>query len=291
MKKQDVFFLNDYRHYNDRYRGALMNICRNNGFHVHSLGMFEEFWNFIRVIFSGAPIVSSNMRTNLVVMLANPKRGLIIINGLTRWRRLWLLRFVLRVLINCSRMTICVQNYADYRYFQRFCDARVVWVPGSGGERRLFGTQARAVVVTRPRKIVCQADWLTLFSEHYGMAVSLVGCDESDSILSGFDFENIEVQGYVDQKDIFVTGNSFLQLPGFGEGVPHSLVDAMCSGMPIWMTKIEFLQFGFNKLGMSLAEMGPFGSLIYSDESAAKVGQDVVCAEYFREALQSFGAS
>jgi hypothetical protein len=283
---KDIYFLNEYRHYNVRYRSALMNVCRRSGFNVYSLGMFEEPLRFLKAIFSDAIIISSNMRTNLVVMLINSSHGIIIVNGLTRWRRTKFLRFVMRVLIGRSSMSVCVQSYADYRYFRRFCSAELIWVPGSGGKARSVGNQARAVVVTRPRKFKLQEKWLRIFIEQCGIPVSIVGCEASDVALSGAKLFKTEAQGYVDQKYIFASGNTFLQLPGFGEGVPHTLVDAICSGMPIWISKGDFIRFGLYKLGMRITKASPFGRLEYSSDSENKVEQEAICAQYLRAALR-----
>ena len=51
--------------------------------------------------------------------------------------------------------------------------------------------------------------------------------------------------GYVDQSKIMSFAKGFLVPYGYGEGIPHSLVDAIISGADIYLTKKNFISYGF----------------------------------------------
>ncbi len=73
---------------------------------------------------------------------------------------------------------------------------------------------------------------------------------------SVIDCDQIDYKGYVPQDDLFKCFSTFVQLPGYGEGIPHSLVDAVVSNMQVVISKKQFIEFGLYKLGFKISGLG-----------------------------------
>ena len=249
-----VCFVNDKVDYNVRYRSDLMRALAVK-YKVKSCGLYDDVLSFLFTLFSivspnNQVVVSSNLKSNLVVFLFFWKSKIIIINGLGRFRRSPKLRTVLVFLIKCQRREniILVQNYADYRFFrkQNYSLTKIYWMPGSGGIKRSVGLdQYSASVITRDSKLPNQIKSIREFySSGLGPArLKLIGVTRGRNI----DFNNIphEFVGYVDQEKILSFSKNIIVPDGYGEGIPHNLVDAIVSNASIFLTKRNYIQYGF----------------------------------------------
>jgi hypothetical protein len=197
-------------------------------------------------------IIGSNLKTNLVILLFFWKKKIIIINGLGRFRRSKLLRLFLIFLIKYQfrNNKIFIQNYADYRYFRskNLKSTQVHWLPGSGGVKRQLGsTTSNVAVITRESKLPTQINSLKDFarSDRELRRLAIVGVEYTEaSSLSDFRFD---FMGYVSQNDILSFSNNLLVPDGYGEGIPHTLVDALSSGARIFLSKRNYIGYGFYK--------------------------------------------
>ena len=257
--KKRVFVVNDQAHLNTRYRKSFIELASSLGFNVKTIGLFDSRAGLLRaildIVLGGYDIiVSSNLRSNVVVLLLSNVPTLIILNGLGRLRVSGFFRGIILFFMSRRKTTVfAVQNYADFRYFQRYCKAaQLAWVPGSGGVQRQIA-EVGATIVQRDEKIkYIVPSLLELYNSCPSIGrLNVVGCSDQsalDRLLVGVDFTNL---GYVVQDDIFKSGRFFLQPSGYGEGFPHSLADAIVSGMPILIDNREYLRYGLSRIGSS----------------------------------------
>ncbi len=253
-----VCFLNDKKVLNDQYRSSLMGLFRNREYVVCSVGLFHPRWSspvrLVRMVLSLYPrAVSSNFRTNLVFLSAFWLSGLVILNGLGRYRNRWALRaFLITVLRFTKTKQIAAQSYADYRYLRRFARLgdRLNWVPGSGGTVKTVGTGQGFVAVQRDSKLPLIADDIIDLLSHLDAKtqLQLVGCRDQDFAHAVLPESRICLKGVVPASDILAYGSTFVQPSGYGEGFPHSLADALVSGMDVIIARREFLRSGLYRL-------------------------------------------
>lgn len=254
-----ILIINDDAGLNERYRSRLFEILKEKGYQVKSVGLFQPLWFFPFRIFQLAILapryaISSNLRSNLVVLAVPRLQGLVILNGLGRHRARKLLRFILIAMIRrTKKKTIAVQCYADYRYFRRFASdcKKLVWVPGSGGTVKETGTSLdRFVAVQRDSKLPLVAKDLRELINHLEehQTLELVGCSDrqaADRILSA---HRVNVHGVVSPYAILKSGAVFVQPSGYGEGFSHSLADAIVSEMKVLVARREYIRSGLYKL-------------------------------------------
>ena len=203
----------------------------------------NTFLIFLKAIFEYETTVTSDGKINLIYALFSNCKQLLILNGLGKYESnsvvRWLFIYSLR---RKQHLIMAAQNYRDYRYFRRFSklDAQIFWVPGSGGSQRVIGNSRVPVIITRQAKVKSlEARSLILnsmFDEVY-----VVG--QIDHYFSRL----FSIVGEVDQEDIFVLSNHFIQLDGYGEGIPHSLCDAIVSKMKITIEKTAYIKYGLYK--------------------------------------------
>jgi len=240
-----VLFVNDKAQYNMRYRSHLIQYFVQKGYQVETIGMFEYrfFLNLIRISLGRNTLVSSNLKANLICLLVFYSKGLVILNGLGRLRRNRKLRILILALfaINKSKV-ICVQNFADFRYFRRFADSRLRFVLGSGGECRTIAAQG-LMVVSRANKLRVVADDIRLVSKIFGLQVAVAGTSQDEVASAGLD-DCCLGMGYLPQRDLLSIGALFVQPRGYGEGFPHSLADAIVSGCKILIHEKSCVEFG-----------------------------------------------
>lgn len=259
LADRKIWVINDHATLNARYRSRLIEILKDKGYHVENIGLFHPSWTFpVRVLklvlFPPRYAISSNLRSNLVVLAVPRLRGLVILNGLGRHRRRKFLRLMLVAMIRrAKKKSVAVQCYADYRYFRRFASdcVRLAWVPGSGGTIKETGTsQDRYVAVQRDSKLPLVAkDLRELIDrlEQY-QTLELVGCNDrraAERILSA---HRVNVHGTVPSDAILHAGAVFVQPSGYGEGFSHSLADAIVSEMRVLVAKREYIRSGLYKL-------------------------------------------
>jgi hypothetical protein len=268
-----VLFANDTRALNDGYRADLIRQLDAQGFSPVRLGLFENGHPNLRDIMALAKpgrtgAVASNLRSNLVALVCVWRRGLVILNGMGRQRQRATLRRILRLGFSANRFKqIAVQNRADYRYFRRYLPedarARLHWVPGSGGSARDFGNASGLIAVQRADKLPLVADALKqALSLMPASTLTLVGCTADDlNAAPSMAQERVKCVGRVPQDALLKDGDIFVQPRGYGEGFPHSLADALVSGMPALIHRRDLSQYGLRVLG---ADVQPVKSLVSS---------------------------
>lgn len=250
-----IYFVNDKKYYNILYRASLLNIVCHK-MDVVSIGYFDSFFSFFKcifILFSKCTFFSSNLKSNILCMLFSRGDGVVLFNGIGRFRRYKLLRLFLLFLMSFnSKCKFIFQNYADYRFFHLYSNNNVFWVPGSGGVKLQTGVNKDSSgfsLVSRNGKFDYLLDSLSNFVNEMPAMNScyVVGCTD-DYVKSRFMHKSVYGLGYVDQQDILLNAHTYLHLSGYGDGIPKSLLDALVSGLPIILERTEFIRFGFYKL-------------------------------------------
>lgn len=264
-----VLFINDKSRLNHRYRLGFMKKISFSGYEVESIGWFDNIVGFFCLLLKlaffrkGLIIVSSNLKSNILTLIFSRRnRNLIIVNGLGRLRGSFFFRaFFVWLLKSNSESIILIQNYADFRYIKRFYfiysinQANLHWIPGSGGSSRSVSSNDNKIVMvqrdSKVRMILPSLNHFTssnsnLSKKYNEIVVVGLRAMQLQNVMNGFNVKNV---GFVEQSDILVEGSLFFQPSGYGEGIPHTLVDAMCSGMCTIMRKTDYLRFGFYKMG------------------------------------------
>ncbi|MBF8224470.1 glycosyltransferase family protein [Halomonas sp. 328] len=299
MKKiSEVFLLNDKKDLNARYRSALESAIRASGAVVKSKGVYESilspFKIFFEILYSRPLVVSSNIKSNLFFLSLPWIRGLVILNGVGRYREIRVFRQLLIFLffIN-ARKVVAIQSYSDYRYFRRYSSSRqrLRWVPGSGGSQKEFGTRQGVVLVQRDNKLPLVFPSVSDFLKktHFNGALFVVGCNNITDLESLFDSVQCEVVniGFVPQDDIFHHGDAFLQPSGYGEGFPHTLADAIASRMKIYISKLEYLRYGLREMEFQVDPVADGWLQLVPSEAAAKMVSEESVTNSYLEALDS----
>ena len=115
------------------------------------------------------------------------------------------------------------------------------------------------MLVQRDAKIGVVASDVGALLGHLSVAPPLVivGCEDEAQLRSLFPGGGWRSDGYVAAEKIFAGGGIFLQPSGYGEGFPHTLADALVSGMEIWISDREFLRYGLGRLGAQRLPLAP----------------------------------
>lgn len=234
-----IIFVSDTLTILNRYRsnliGAVAKKHKTEQYSVISLSGLRSIippWNRV--------IVASNLKTNLFVAVFCTTKTLFILNGLGRYQESRVLRALLiRIINRRKRSHFAIQSYRDYRYFRKLVTIadNISWIPGSGGTRRAIGTSKSIIFVSRASKYPIFRNKVALFSAQ-GNHVNIVGVEGKNS-------NSVHYMGYQEQHQLFLTGSKFLALSGYGEGIPHSLVDAIVSGMCITIERRLYIDAGF----------------------------------------------
>ena len=187
--------------------------------------------------------ISSDGRSNFITLVTSAGPNVIIFNGFGIYESSRFIRGLIIRLIKLRKSThICIQSYRDFRFLRRFCDENQLdWIIGSGGTMRQtssFSTEKK-LVITRAKKFPLFEKRLLDFKS-LG-AIDIIGLDTK--WCSG----EVQSLGKVEQDNIFTQHQKFLQLYYYGEGTPHSLVDAFSSNMDIYLDKKSFISFGLYK--------------------------------------------
>lgn len=264
-----VFFINDKSSLNHRYRMDFMKKVYCSGYEVKSIGWLDSVVGFFCLLLKlaffgkGLIIVSSNLKSNILTLLFSRRStNLIILNGLGRLRGNSFFRALFVWLLKSNNESILlIQNYADFRYIKylyfisSITQDNLHWIPGSGGSTRSTSLDVNKIVMvqrdSKIRKILPSLNHFTsansnLLYKYNEIVVVGLKATQLQNVMNGFNVKNV---GFVEQSDILVEGNLFFQPSGYGEGIPHTLVDAMCSGMCSIMRKKDYLRFGFYKMG------------------------------------------
>ncbi len=281
----EIIIINDRSDYNIRYRLGLMRKL-NESYSVTSIGLFDRFYSLFYIFYKSistqdSTFISSNLKSNLFILFLFWKKKLVILNGLGRLRKVKIFRYLLIHLINLQKnyAVIQVQNYADFRYFSRYCDRNrdIFWLPGSGGTKRLVGHNTQTIsVITRDEKILNQLssiqDFLRIFWSP--KIITIIGVSNLQKHTQHQDhFDSV---GYVDQSKILSFSRNILIPNGYGEGIPHCLVDAIISDANIYLSKNSFIQYGFYRFATyrGVAGVNNWVNLIVTNELKKLVGTE-----------------
>ena len=114
-------------------------------------------------------------------------------------------------------------------------------IPGSGGVVRHISKERsrKRLIITRDSKFEFLKS--KIIDKHHNLDIDIIG------LSSAWSKGNIRSLGRVAQEYIFSNHNKFLQLYYYGEGVPHTLVDAFASNIEIYMDRKSFRNFGVYK--------------------------------------------
>jgi hypothetical protein len=140
------------------------------------------------------------------------------------------------------------------------------------------------MTVQRPSKWSLVSASLTRFrnANAGGEEIFVVGCSDRDLAAAEADPSGFVGVGYVPQHRLFSFGDVFLQPTGYGEGFPHSLADAICSGMRIFIEDSEYRRLGLAALGCRRSPLqGGWSEVLYREGAQGAVGVDQVTERYF----------
>lgn len=256
-----VFLLNDFSFLNYRYRQGIIDGIESRGNSVCSSGWFDNHLQIIlliiRIRINKSYFISSNLRSNILSMIFL-RNGIIILNGIGRVKKIKFFRLLLIFLIYLNRTTkvFFIQNYADYRWIKRFVQGgEFYWSPGSGGVQRKYSDNGEFLIISRISKIKDTLGSILEFKSKTPSKLNFVGVSQAE-IDTFFPSLSDEVfHGFVDQSEIFLKGSKLFHPSGYGEGIPHVVVDALVSGMEVVVTQRQFLQFGLHKLNLNVSKI------------------------------------
>jgi len=291
MMNSRYFILNDKKKYNDLYRSGLLTFFEKHDLCVSSRGFFDSPFSIIKLIFDVMLYsnfsISSNLRTNVIFLCLFWKKGLVIVNGLGRYKNSCGFRLFISLLFSINpRKKVVFQNFLDFRYFRRYFKLKnIVWIPGSGGVKRKIGSSDNVVLVSRDDKVSFAVSSIKSFlKKRENVTLDIVGCKDELLIKELFINYNTNFLGYVAQDNLFVSGKFFLQPTGYGEGVPHSLVDALVSGMNVFIQQNLFIEFGLHVIGFEYNyHSGGWVEVLNNDSVAKKIGSNSITNKYLNE--------
>lgn len=254
---KNVLILNDNNELNKRYRSELINNLILDNYKVKYLSLNNKFECLFEILKfkKNTPIISSNLRSNILSLMMPWLSGIVILNGLGRYRKKRIFRLALLSLIIINKKKIItVQSYADYRYIHKLCtnNQKIQWIPGSGGKHKAIGKRENLVLIQRDDKIDLVIDSIQKLLTYYSTnktQVNIIGCNNNEKIMKLFSGTNYKSYGFVPSEEIFISGSIFIQPSGYGEGFPHSLADAICSKMEILIDNKEYIKYGLWKIG------------------------------------------
>ena len=199
----------------------------------------------------------------MIMLLFCYLNGVIILNGLGRYEKSRIIRVLMITLLRLRKNVICnVQSYRDYRYFSKYlAPNKVKWTPGSGGVARHTSKEKsqKRLLITRDGKFQPLKRKLIDKKHNLDIDIDIIG------LSSVWRHGNIRSLGRVAQECLFSKHNKFLQLYYYGEGTPHSLVDAFASNIEIYIDRKSFRNFGMYKY--ISAEIGSNGLLFINPET------------------------
>jgi hypothetical protein len=224
---------------NKGYRADFMEILssRFEVRHKELRGIYAIIFN---AIFSSETLITSDGKVNLLTALFSKSRQLMILNGLGVFERNRIVRCLLILAINRkTKIKVAVQNYRDFRYLSRFVSKidKIVWIPGSGGKLRNASGEEKTFMISRQKKF---RRVLSKLSKVPDKCKPIYVLGDVESVAR----DDVRILGSVEQDEIFSVGNNFLQLDGYGEGVPHTLCDAICTGLKVTIEKSCFIKYG-----------------------------------------------
>jgi hypothetical protein len=142
-------------------------------------------------------------------------------------------------------------------------------------------------LVSRPSKIKFALEWLREVNLQDEI-IKVVGVPKEYKF--PLEFLRIEGIGKVPQSDILESGSNFLQPGGrYGEGFPHSLCDALCSGMFTVTDLKTYRKFGMHKLRCEYSKFNDNLISIRSRDESSLLHSDKLSYDYYyliRQAME-----
>ena len=170
LPTKPVIFVSDKRSYIKLYRSSLFSLF-NASSNCFAAGFFDTFSDTLQLLYLStikrSIVIVSNIKSNIIMLLLPFSRGIIIFNGLGRYRPYKTFRILLYLLLKIrdKNFNYVFQNYKDFRYFRRYFSDRVVWIIGSGGSvyKTLENSNNFVSIITRSSKFKLQMEGLRAF--------------------------------------------------------------------------------------------------------------------------------
>lgn len=260
-----IVLANDKALYNARYRSYLLvELEKLYGDGVLNIGTTESpagFFQFFRFAILGIPVVSSNLKSNVLSLLLF-SRGILILNGLGRHQKSSIFRRLLiwGVFLNRSRKQFFVQRYRDYRWLRRFVKGiEVEWMLGSGVKSLKITadeTPGTYVTISRPEKLrIIEKQLIGAAEKLRARKILIYGVDANYQLQTQPGF-TVSFMGYVRPNEFFAQSKNFLQVDGYGEGFPHTLAYALCSNTNVTIDKKLSRSLGMYRLPVKRSSVG-----------------------------------
>ena len=154
LRLPEVYFVNDKNLYNARYRSKLIKALSSNLI-TREFGLFDGFKTFAQLflrilLYRNIFLVSSNLKSNLIILMFFWVPKIVIVNGLGRYRSLKFLRGLVRLLLvwqsHRAKISFKIMLITD------FLDVTLVV------QRKLYG--CRVPVASRENWERIKAQWL-----------------------------------------------------------------------------------------------------------------------------------
>lgn len=230
--------------------------------------------------------ISSSIKSNLIFSCLFFSRGLVILNGLGRFKKAFIFRYIIFLLIKFNfNKNYAVQNYLDYRYFKRLGLKNIVFICGSGGinQRTAINTGTENfVAVQRKKKISLTKMSLKDFSKLTGNKIDIIGIQPDEFIEQNGLIRSI---GLRKPEQLFNGYTDFVQPDGYGEGFPHSLACAIVSGMKIHIKKKQFIELGLYRFELNLMKNDKWYSFYPNKKLEKSINSEDISKEYLRAIL------
>ncbi len=288
MKKTQILMINDKKILNDLYRDHLLKLLNKKFIKVFSFGLFDKKSSLIililKILNPKTVVVSSNLRSNFFSLFFFWKKGILILNGMGRYRSKNILRLILLILFKLNwKKEYIVQSYADYRFFKLYSKKKYYWIPGSGGTEKKIGNKNNFLLIQRDNKILTVFNSICEFLDiAKNINVTIVGCNNIKKLEFLFRGYKLNFVNYIKSKDIFLEGKNFVQPSGYGEGFPHSLSDAIVSGLDIYINNKEYLRYGLYILGGKKKKFSKNWSILMNTSQVSKqISSNVITNKYF----------
>ena len=103
------------------YRSEFIKKLQELGCEINVVSNIEAIFWFLRKRDTQYIFVSSDGRSNIVMLLFCWLSGMIILNGFGRYEKSKFIRFFIILLLRHRKNVICIiQNYRDYRYLSKY---------------------------------------------------------------------------------------------------------------------------------------------------------------------------
>ena len=175
------------------------------------------------------------------------------------------------------------QNFLDFRYFRRYFKLKnIVWIPGSGGVKRKIGSSDNVVLVSRDDKVSFAVSSIKSFlKKRENVTLDIVGCKD-ELLIKELLLIAIPIFSGMLHRIICLSVVSFSYSPQVMES--QSLVDALVSGMNVFIQQNLFIEFGLHVIGFEYNyHSGGWVEVLNNDSVAKKIGSNSITNKYLNE--------